>query len=50
MKVWKKNLEKTADENFRKLLYEEFGDDKDKAKKKKIKGKDGNVSCICNII
>ena len=49
---WKKyNLEQTAEENFSALLYEEFGDDKDKTKKnKKIKGKDGNVSCTCNII
>ena len=47
----KYNLEQTADENFSALLYEEIGNDKDKAKKnKKIKGKDENVSCTCNII
>ena len=53
---WKKyNLEQTADENFGAFLYEESEDDKDKTKKdkknniKKIKEREGNVSCTCNI-
>ena len=55
---WKKyNLEQTADENFSAFLYEEeCDDDKNKTKKdkksniQKIKEREGNVSCTCNII
>ena len=59
---WKKyNLEQTADENFEEFLKMEYENEKGKEnenknntninnKVKRLKGRDGNVSCTCILI